>query len=180
MVFFFAVFAARAPAMGTARTERGSSHSSWKGSRLLSAPAMADCLACRPDIVCPNKLGGMMQPCQGCPRCVSHSPKARFRALARRARFPTRGVLRVAGDSVVWDCVPTPVFPLKSTKRSAAAIRGRSAPSFLFMVRFGLFCCRQDPCHIAHDSIGTNVCSGFLAEKFSLIVATSKSNRFYP
>ena len=47
---------------GTARTELGSSHSSWKGSRLLSTPATAACLVCRPDIVCPNRLGGMMQP----------------------------------------------------------------------------------------------------------------------
>ena len=37
-----------------------------------------------------------------------------------------------------------PPFPLKSTKRSAAAILGRSAPSLRFMVRFGIFCCRQD------------------------------------
>ena len=51
---------------------------------------------------------------------------------ARRARFPICGVIRVAGYSVVWDCDPTPVFPLKSTKRSAAAILGRSAPSLLF------------------------------------------------
>ena len=41
---------------------------------------------------------------------------------ARRARFPTCGVVRVAGYSVVWDCDPTPIFLLKSTKRSAAAI----------------------------------------------------------
>ena len=47
---------------GTARTELGSSHSSWKGSRLLSTPATAACLTCRPDIVCPNRLGGMMKP----------------------------------------------------------------------------------------------------------------------
>ena len=40
---------------------------------------------------------------------------------ARRARFPTCGVVRVAGYSVVWDCDPTPIFLLKSTKRSAAA-----------------------------------------------------------
>ena len=51
---------------------------------------------------------------------------------AHRARFPTCGVIRVAGYSVVWDCDPTPVFPLKSTKRSAAAILGRSALSLLF------------------------------------------------
>ena len=47
---------------GTARTEPGGSHSSWKGSLLLSTPATAACLTCRPDIVCPNRLGGMMQP----------------------------------------------------------------------------------------------------------------------
>lgn len=84
--------------------------------------------------------------CQGCPRCVSRSPEARcLRVFARTVRFfPTCGVVRVAGYSVVWDCDPTPVFPLKSTKRSAAAILGRSAPSLLFMVRFGIFCCRQD------------------------------------
>ena len=52
---------------------------------------------------------------------------------ARRARFPTCGVIRVAGYSVVWDLsFPPPLFPLKSTKRSAAAILGRSAPSLLF------------------------------------------------
>ena len=51
---------------------------------------------------------------------------------ARRARFPTRGVIRVAGYSVVWDCDLTSIFPPKSTKRSAAAIHGRSAPSLLF------------------------------------------------
>ena len=49
---------------------------------------------------------------------------------ARRARFPTCGVVRVAGYSVVWDCDPTPIFPLKSTKRSAAAI-SRSQRSFI-------------------------------------------------
>ena len=49
---------------------------------------------------------------------------------ARRALFPTCGVVRVAGYSVVWDCDPTPVFLLKSTKRSAAAI-SRSQRSFI-------------------------------------------------
>ena len=46
--------------------------------------------------------------------------------------------------------IPPPIFLLKSTKRGAAAILGRSAPSLLFMVRFGIFCCRQDflPCSI--------------------------------
>ena len=50
---------------------------------------------------------------------------------ARRARFPTCGVIRVAGYSVVWDLsFPPPLFPLKSTKRSAAAI-SRPQRSFI-------------------------------------------------
>ena len=49
---------------------------------------------------------------------------------AHRVRFPTCGVVRVAGYSVVWDYDPTPIFSLKSTKRSAAAII-RSQRSFI-------------------------------------------------
>ena len=54
--------------------------------------------------------------CQGCPRCVSRSPEARFRIVARCARFPTCGVVRVAGYSVVWDCDPTPISPKEHQK----------------------------------------------------------------
>ena len=53
---------------------------------------------------------------------------------ARRARFPTCGVVRVAGYSVVWDCGPTPHISLKSTKRSAAAI---SRPQRSFITFYG-------------------------------------------
>ena len=117
--------------MGTARTERGSSHSSWKGSRLLATPATAACLMCRPDIVCPNRLGGMMQPAK---TATVHFSLAGSSLLpgrrVRRALFSTCGIIRVACYSVVWDCDPTPVFLLKSTKRSAAAII-RSQRSFI-------------------------------------------------
>ena len=118
--FFSAVFAARAPAMGS------SVGRAWQLSQLVEVVLTA------------------FNPSHGCPRCVSRSPEARFRVVARRARFPTCGVIHVAGYSVVWNCDPTPVFLLKSTKRSAATILGRSAPSLRFMVRFGIFCCRQD------------------------------------
>ena len=53
--------------------------------------------------------------------------------------------------------IPPPIFLLKSTKRSAAAILGRSAPSLRFMVRFGIFCCRQDFPPPFQDNAGTNV-----------------------
>ena len=53
---------------------------------------------------------------------------------AHRALFPTCGVVRVAGYSVVWDCDPTPHISLKSTKRSAAAI---SRPQRSFITFYG-------------------------------------------
>ena len=62
MVIFFTVFAARAPAMGN------SADRAWQLSQLVEGvstafnPATAACLVRRPDIVCPNRLGGMMQP----------------------------------------------------------------------------------------------------------------------
>ena len=168
---------------GTARTEPGGSHSSWKGSLLLSTPATAACLTCRPDIVCPNRLGGMMQPAKTAhgaflahpswgPRkagrlcgerrssvvielsCLHGSERyaACFdEVVARAVRVSQPAVLSallvIQLSGIV---IPPPIFLLKSTKRSAAAILGRSAPSLLFMVRFGIFCCRQDflPCSI--------------------------------
>ena len=83
--------------------------------------------------------------CHGCPRCVSRSPEACFRVVARAVRFSQPAVLSALLVIQLFGIVvPPPIFPLKSTKRSAAAILGRSAPSLLFMVRFGIFCCRQD------------------------------------
>ena len=65
--------------------------------------------------------------------------------VARTVRVSQPAVLSaLLAIQLFWDCDPTPIFPLKSTKRSAAAILGRSAPSLRFMVRFGIFCCRQD------------------------------------
>ena len=121
MVFFFAVFAARAPAMGN------SADSAWQLSQLVEGVLTA----CNPSH---GSLSG------GETNCVSFAfvlaRKRKIRSLlrrgrrARRARFPTCGVVRVAGYSVVWDCGPTPIFLLKSTKRSAAAI-SRSQRSFI-------------------------------------------------
>ena len=104
MVFFSAVFAARAPAMGN------SADRAWQLSQLVEGVSTAfnpshGSLSCAfPNLRC-------------CPRCWL---------------FSCLGVyfhLRILPES---------------TERSAAAIFGRSAPSLRFMVRFGIFCCRQD------------------------------------
>jgi len=44
---------------------------------------------------------------------------------ARRARFPTCGVVRVAGYSVVWDCDPPPNFPKEHQKERCGHFRSQ-------------------------------------------------------
>ena len=92
-----------------------------------------------------KRIGRHDAACQGCPRCVSRSPEARcLRVFARVVRVSQPAVLSALLVIQLFGIVIPPPFPLKSTKRSAAAIFGRSAPSLRFMVHFGIFCCRQD------------------------------------
>ena len=92
-----------------------------------------------------KQIGWHDAACQGCPQRVSRSPEARASGSSRApCAFPN---LRCDPRCWLFSCLGV-YFHLrispKSTKRSAAAIFGRSAPSLRFMVRFGIFCCRQD------------------------------------
>ena len=162
---------------GTAQTELGSSHSSWKGSQLLSTPAATACLTCRLDIVCPNRLGGMMKPATAThgaflarpswgPRkagrlcgerrssvvielsCLHGSERyaACFdEVVARTVRLSKPAVLSALLVIQLFGIViPPPYFLLRAPKGALRPLFGRSAPSLRFMVRFGIFCYRQD------------------------------------
>ena len=98
---------------------------------------------------------------------------------ARRARFPTCGVVRVAGYSVVWECDPTPIFPLKSTKRSAAAI---SRPQRSFITFYGalrnILLSAGFPA-MFHIIASEQMFVNNLSQKIFLAAAASESNRFY-
>ena len=99
---------------------------------------------------------------------------------ARRARFPTCGVVRVAGYSVVWDCDPTPVFLLKSTKKSAAAI---SRPQRSFITFYGALRNILLPAGFPvtiHMIASEQTFVNNLSQKIFLADAASESNRFYP
>ena len=98
---------------------------------------------------------------------------------ARRARFPTCGVIRVAGYSVVWDCGPTPIFLLNSTKRSAAAIirPQRSFITFHGALR-NILLSTGFPA-MFHIIASERMFVNNLSQKIFLAAAASESNRFY-
>ena len=78
-----------------------------------------------------KQIGRHDAACQGCPRCVSRSPEARcFRVVARAVRVSQPAVLSALLVIQLFGIVIPPPFPLKSTKRSAAAI-SRSQRSFI-------------------------------------------------
>ena len=98
---------------------------------------------------------------------------------ARRALFPTCGVVRVAGYSVVWDCDPAPICPLKSTKRSAAAI-SRSRRSFISFhgALRNILLSTGFPA-MFHIIASEQMFVNNLSQKIFLAAAASESNRFY-
>ena len=98
---------------------------------------------------------------------------------AHRARFPTCGVVHVAGYSVVWDCDYTPIFLLKSTKRSAAAII-RSQRSFItFHGALWNILLSAGFSAMFHMIVSEQMFVNNLSQKIFLADAASESNRFY-
>ena len=181
IVFFSAVFAARAPAMGN------SADRAWQLSQLVEGVSTAfnpsyGSLSCvktncvsfasaqarklnrsvcfsfphevsyfvgTPTMAghCVSKqIGRHDAACQGCPRCVSRSPEAHcFRVLARAVRVSQPAVLSALLVIQLFGIViPPPYFLLRAPKGALRPFLGRSAPLLLFMVRFEIFCCRQD------------------------------------
>ena len=87
MVFFSAVFAARAPAMGN------SADRAWQLSQLVEGvstafnPSHGSLSYVQAGHCVSKQIGRHDAACQGCPRCVSRSPEAHcFRVVARAVR----------------------------------------------------------------------------------------------
>ena len=92
--------------------------------------------------------------------CWNHCGFQQNSCFCQQVQILTGANLRCCPRCWLFSCLGV-YFHLRilpeSTERSAAAILGRSAPSFLFMVRFRIFCCRQDFPPQFHDNTGTNV-----------------------
>ena len=198
MVFFSAVFAARAPAMGN------SADRAWQLSQLVEGVLTA----CNPShgslscvetncvsfasaqarklnrSVCfsfPHEVGYFV----GAPTMVGHCvskqiglPTVRFSLAgsslpgrrARRARFPTCGVVRVAGYSVVWDCDPTPISPKEHQKERCGHFSVAALLHYVLWCALEYSVVGRISCHVPYDSTRTNVCQWPFAENFLLLL----------
>ena len=157
---------------------------------------------CRPDVVCPNRLGGMMQPAKAAhgaflarpswgPRkagrlcgerrssvvielsCLHGSERyaACFdEVVARAVRVSQPAVLSALLAIQLFGIMIPPPFPLKSTKRSAAAIFGRSAPSYVLWCTSEYSVVGRISCYVSHDHTRTNVRQWSFAKKFLLLL----------
>ena len=146
---------------GTARTELGRSHSSWKGSRLLSTPATAACLTCRLDVVCPNRLGGMMQPAKTAHGAfLAHRKLTASGSSRAPCAFPN---LRCCPRCWLFSCLgfefPTPLISPKEHQKERCDHYSVAA-----LLHYFSWCASEYSvagrisCHDSHDSTRTNVC----------------------
>ena len=92
-----------------------------------------------------KQIGRHDAACQDCPRCVSRSPEARFRVLARAVRVSQPAVLSaLLAIQLFGIVIPPPYFPKEHQKERCGHFSAAALLHYSFMVRFGLFYCRQD------------------------------------
>ena len=88
-----------------------------------------------------KQIGRHDAACQGCPRCVSRSPEARcLRVFARAVRVSQPAVLSALLAIQLFGIV----IPKEHQKERCGHFSVAALLHYFFMVRFGLFYCRQD------------------------------------
>ena len=92
---------------------------------------------------------------------------------AHRALFPTCGVIRVAGYSVVWDYDPTPISPKEHQKERCGHFSAAALLHYFSWCASEYSVVGRISCYVSHDSTRTNVCQWLFAEIFSLTAAVS-------
>ena len=180
MVFFSAVFAARAPAMGN------SADRAWQLSQLVEGVLTA----CNPSHGslsyvqaghCVSKqIGRHDAACQGCPRCVSRSPEARcLRVFARAVRFSQPAVLSALLVIQLFGSVfPPPNFSKEHQKERCGHFRPqRSFITFHGALR-NILLSAGFPA-MFHMIASEQMFVNNLSQKIFLADAASESNRFY-
>ena len=180
MVFFFAVFAARAPAMGNS-TDRA-----WQLSQLVEGvstafnPSHGSLSYVQAGHCVSKQIGRHDAACQGCPRCVSRSPEAHcFRVLARAVRVSQPAVLSallvIQLSGIV---ISPPNFPKEHKKERCDHFSVAALLHYISWCASDYSVVGRISCHVPYDNIGINVCQRSFAE-FFLAAADSESNGFY-
>ena len=131
MVFFSAVFAARAPAMGN------SADRAWQLSQLVEGvstafnPSHGSLSYVQAGHCVSKQIGRHDAACQGCPRCVSRSPETRcLRVFARAVRVSQPAVLSALLVIQLFGIVfPPPNFSKEHQKERCG--HSRSQRSFI-------------------------------------------------
>ena len=150
-----------------------------KGSRLLSTPATAACLMCRPDIVCPSRLGGLMQPAK-----AAHGAFLARRKLAASGSsrapcaFPN---LRCCPRCWLFSCLgfefPTPLISPKEHQKERCGHFSVAA-----LLHYVLWCTSEYSvagrisCYVSHDNTRTNVRQWPFAKNFLLLLFLNHSS----
>ena len=127
-----------------------------------------------------KQIGRHDAACQGCPRCVSRSPEARcLRVFARAVRVSQPAVLSALLVIQLFGIMIPPPFPLKSTKRSAAAIIRPQRSFITFHGALRNILLSTGLSTMFHIIASEQMFVNNLSQKIFLAAAASESNRFY-
>ena len=127
-----------------------------------------------------KQIGRHDAACQGCPQCVSRSPKARcLRVFARAVRVSQPAVLSALLVIQLFGIMIPPPFPLKSTKRSAAAIIRPQRSFITFHGALRNILLSTGLSTMFHIIASEQMFVNNLSQKIFLAAAASESNRFY-
>ena len=151
MVFFSAVFAARAPAMGN------SADRAWQLSQLVEGvstafnPSHGSLSYVQAGHCVSKQIGRHDAACQGCPRCVSRSPEAHcFRVLARTVRVSQPAVLSALLVIQLFGSVfPPPNFSKEHQKERCGHF------SVAALLHYVLWCALE------YSVVGRSLCCAF-------------------
>ena len=155
MVFFSAVFAARAPAMGN------SADRAWQLSQLMEGvltafnPSHGSLSYVQAGHCVSKQVGRHDAACQGCPRCVSRSPEARcLRVFARAVRVSQPAVLSALLVIQLFGIVvPPPYFPKEHQKERCGHFSVAALLHYFSWCASDYFVVSRISCHVSHDNV---------------------------
>ena len=180
MVFFSAVFAARAPAMGNIADR------AWQLSQLVEGvltafnPSHGSLSYVQAGHCVSKQVGRHDAACQDCPRGVSRSPEARcLRVFAHAVRVSQPAVLSaLLAIQLFGIVIPPPYFPKEHQKERC----GHSRPQRSFITFHGALrniLLSTGLSTMFHIIASEQMFVNNLSQKIFLAAAASESNRFY-